>query len=290
MNNFRSNLLRFKLITFDVTDTLLEYAMRPERYYAQTITSVLHPSMGLSIDEKSIANVFSSSFRMLKTKYPNFGHGRKQLEQDVENWHWWWRMLVERVILDVTKRNRGDIPAALLTKIADQLIDDYMSDTHGVCWKKRSGVDEFLRKLKYNQEASAMSSVLGIVSNFDPRLERILRNNHMYATDGERGMDFIVTSYEAGVEKPDPAIFGIALEKAKYLANFNIHPHEALHIGNLCREDYLGARAAGWHALLVNMTIKHRDEVFRQAVPLQHMFPDIPELLTSLDYDPTFPW
>ena len=51
----------------------------------------------------------------------------------------------------------------------------------------------------------------------------------------------------AGVEKPDPRIYKIALEMAG-----NIAPEEALHIGDSMRKDYTPARSVGMHALLLD--------------------------------------
>ncbi|XP_049538263.1 rhythmically expressed gene 2 protein-like [Anopheles darlingi] len=300
MNYFRKNLSRFRLITFDVTDTLLEYATPPEGYYAQVINSVLKPNIGLLIDEQAIAHSFGSCFRVLKTQHPNFGcsTSTRRIDERVENWQWWWRTLVERVILDAAKRKPDEIPSALLLKIADQLIEDYTCDSAGVCWKKRLGVDDFLQQLQASGRSNETPvpyspPLLGIVSNFDPRLETILRRHRLLkpsgACDGE-GIDFVVSSYEIGTEKPDPRIFHTALRRASALADGVIQPHEALHIGNLCREDYHGARGAGWHALLVNVPSKSRDSEQCRNVLGHHIFKGIPELQSCLSVDPSFPW
>ncbi len=56
-------------------------------------------------------------------------------------------------------------------------------------------------------------------------------------------MDFVVTSEEAGVEKPHPALFRLCAEKAGCL------PEECLFIGDNLRKDVLGAENAGMEAL-----------------------------------------
>lgn len=50
-----------------------------------------------------------------------------------------------------------------------------------------------------------------------------------------------------GVEKPDPKIYEIALERAG-----NIAPEEALHIGDSMRKDYVPATSVGMHGLLLD--------------------------------------
>jgi putative hydrolase of the HAD superfamily len=59
-------------------------------------------------------------------------------------------------------------------------------------------------------------------------------------------LDFIIDSSEVGVEKPDPRIFQIALERA------GLRPGEAAYVGDLYRVDVLGARAAGLQAVLMD--------------------------------------
>lgn len=56
-------------------------------------------------------------------------------------------------------------------------------------------------------------------------------------------MDFVVTSEEAGVEKPDPGLFLLCAEKAGCL------PEECLFIGDNLKKDVLGAQNAGMEAL-----------------------------------------
>uniref|UniRef100_A0A182QGK9 PWWP domain-containing protein n=1 Tax=Anopheles farauti TaxID=69004 RepID=A0A182QGK9_9DIPT len=282
MSNLCRSLSRFRLITFDVTDTLLEYAVRPERHYAQVINSVLEPRIGLTLHEGAIANAFGRCFRTMRQQYPNFGRGHSQPGE--QSWHWWWRTLVEQVIVDAAAASskRHDLPTPLLSAIAEQLIDDYTYDSRQVCWRQRPGVEAFLRQVRHQQNNAR---TVGIVSNFDPRLDIILRNNGI-AGDGAV-VDFVLTSYEAGVEKPDPAIFAQALERANELRTGGpaIEPHEALHVGNLCREDYNGARGAGWSSLLVNAPQTEKNRTALASVPCEHVYAGLPELQQRLETD-----
>uniref|UniRef100_A0A182PE95 Haloacid dehalogenase-like hydrolase domain-containing protein 3 n=1 Tax=Anopheles epiroticus TaxID=199890 RepID=A0A182PE95_9DIPT len=291
MHHLRNNLSRFRLVTFDVTDTLLEYAVRPERHYAQVINAVLEPRLGLTVREEQVARSFGRCFRTLKQQHPNFGAGRKA--QQEEGWHWWWRTLVEQVVVDAaaaaaapTVPERAAVPPALLRAIAEQLIDDYTHDGQRVCWRQRPGASELLAQMR------DPARTLGIVSNFDPRLEIILRNNGV--APGQV-VDFVVTSYEAGVEKPDPAIFESALRRANGLTGAGtgrkeIAPHEALHIGNLCREDYGGAREAGWCAVLVNVPPNDKNRKLLESIPSEHVFTGLPELQRRLESPTRLEW
>lgn len=59
-------------------------------------------------------------------------------------------------------------------------------------------------------------------------------------------LDFVIDSGEVGVEKPDPRIFQIALERA------GVQPADAVYVGDLYSVDVLGARAAGLDAILLD--------------------------------------
>jgi len=59
-------------------------------------------------------------------------------------------------------------------------------------------------------------------------------------------MEFVLDSSEVGVEKPDPRIFRLALERAR------LAPDEAVYVGDIYSVDVLGARAAGMGAVLLD--------------------------------------
>ena len=61
-----------------------------------------------------------------------------------------------------------------------------------------------------------------------------------------RHLDFVIDSSQVGVEKPDPRIFRIALERAGVAAT------EAVYVGDLYSIDVIGARAAGLSAILMD--------------------------------------
>ena len=75
---------------------------------------------------------------------------------------------------------------------------------------------------------------LGIISNFDSRLYRVLVELNL----GDY-FSSITLSSEAGVAKPDPLIFATALEK------HHCDSAQAWHVGDSRTEDVEGARAAG---------------------------------------------
>ena len=79
---------------------------------------------------------------------------------------------------------------------------------------------------------------VAVVSNWDERLPRLLDALGLGAD-----LDAVVTSQEAGVEKPHAEIFRLAL------ARLGVEPEHALHVGDDVREDIEGAAAIGMGAL-----------------------------------------
>ena len=83
---------------------------------------------------------------------------------------------------------------------------------------------------------------LGVVSNSDGRVAEALA-----AAGLAHLFEVIIDSHLAGVEKPDPRIFRIALDA------MGVGPGDALYIGDLYEVDVVGARAAGLTAALVGV-------------------------------------
>ena len=79
----------------------------------------------------------------------------------------------------------------------------------------------------------------------------------------DRLIDLLVVSEEAGVSKPDPAIFRITLER------LNVNAHAAVMIGDSWSADIAGARATGIRAIWFNPT---------GAIPPETVEPAVPEL------------
>jgi putative hydrolase of the HAD superfamily len=63
----------------------------------------------------------------------------------------------------------------------------------------------------------------------------------------------VIDSHEERVEKPDPEIFRIALERSGSDAE------TTLHVGDIYHVDVVGARAAGLQAILVDRGDLHED-------------------------------
>lgn len=81
-----------------------------------------------------------------------------------------------------------------------------------------------------------------------------------------------------GVEKPDPRIYKIALERAG-----NLEPDKVLHIGDSMRKDYVPAKSIGMHALLLDRFHTEAAKDWREAGAI--VLPDLVAVQQLLESD-----
>lgn len=148
--------------------------------------------------------------------------------------------------------------------------------------------------------------VVGVISNSDDRVPAVLKSLGLKIGDvradsdpsrmdlpsfGEGGdkdsrpehsefeqclndIDMIITSYEAGEEKPHGLIFDVAKKKAQTIlrsrtTSLNIAEFDSsndwlcLHVGDDYSKDYRGAANAGWNAVLVLREHSSNDDHFK---------------------------
>lgn len=226
------NLSRLRLITFDVTNTLLQFRSAPGKQYGE-----IGAMYGVLADNNSLSANFKAHWRKMNQEHPNFG-----LNTGL-GWQNWWKMIVKGTFKD----SKFDLDDKKLDAIAIHLIEVYKTSA---CWQQTYGVLDLLTYIKQK------NIPIGVISNFDPRLHDTLTNTKL-----KHFFEFIVTSYETGIEKPDPRVFHTAMSVSKI---DNLKPTECLHIGDSTPLDYYGARNSGWHAILID----DRDpQVLKQKYP-----------------------
>jgi putative hydrolase of the HAD superfamily len=91
------------------------------------------------------------------------------------------------------------------------------------------------------RDIAALGVPVAIVSNSTGTVEQELAELGICQTGPGDGTEVavVIDSAVVGVEKPDPRIFGLALEK------LGIAPDDVVHVGDTVRFDVNGARAAG---------------------------------------------
>ncbi|MEO0828483.1 MAG: HAD-IA family hydrolase [Cyanobacteria bacterium J06635_15] len=127
--------------------------------------------------------------------------------------------------------------AGVLPQFAD--FDRFFADVYAY-FAKADPWQVYPDTLKILEHWHHQGTPLGVVSNFDSRLNAVLD-----ALDLKRFFSSVTFSTEVGAAKPDSRIFNAALAK------HNCRPAEAWHIGDSREQDYEGAKAAGLHGIWI---------------------------------------
>jgi putative hydrolase of the HAD superfamily len=90
---------------------------------------------------------------------------------------------------------------------------------------------------------------LGVISNADGRIDPLLESVGL-----REHFEIVIDSGLVGIDKPDPRIFQLALER------MGVAPEEAVYVGDIYEIDVRGARAAGMRAILIDPLWKWDDK------------------------------
>jgi FMN phosphatase YigB (HAD superfamily) len=125
------------------------------------------------------------------------------------------------------------IPADALPRLVSRLWDEHVALN---LWSLvPEGFGEAMDRIR------ALGVRTAVVSNSEGMLDSLFHRLGV-----SKHIDVLVDSGEVGVEKPDPRIFAIALEKGRATKE------RALHLGDSYATDVLGARAAGIRVALID--------------------------------------
>ncbi|KFP86275.1 Haloacid dehalogenase-like hydrolase domain-containing protein 3, partial [Apaloderma vittatum] len=166
----------------------------------------------------------------------------------------WWVDVVKQ-----TFRLSGVQEDGILTLMAQNLYRDYCSAQN---WEVLPGAAETL------SQCHQRGFHMGVVSNFDKRLENILSRCNL-----RHHFEFVLTSEDVGFAKPDGRIF----EKALRLGG--VPPEQAAHIGDDYVRDYRAARAVGMHSFLLRAAGQGEEP----EVPPEHILPTLSHLLALIE-------
>lgn len=219
-----------RAVFFDAGHTLIHAYPDLGSVYAQTTAS----QFGRVIDPERFVEAFIPVFRDSTRRYAASSSASD--EQDLEMWR------------SITRDIYDRIPA--LRPIAFDRWFGALYERFGQAevWRFYDDVAPVLRDLR------AKGLKLGIISNWDTRLKKVCDGLGLTPM-----VDFLVISAEAGIRKPDPRIFHLALEKA------GVRPEEAIHVGDLPEEDAEGARRAGVRPILIDRKMRVTATAFPRA-------------------------
>ncbi|XP_015928915.1 rhythmically expressed gene 2 protein [Parasteatoda tepidariorum] len=207
----------FKLCTFDITNTLLKFQLPVGEQYAK-----IGRIYGVERDPKLLTAAFLHNWKVMNSDHPNYGRSTGLTSQ------FWWKEMVRRVFY----AENCQITHEQLDSISGHLYEIYKTET---CWKVLPGAAKLLENLNKSD------AILGVISNFDERLECVLSSTGLKSY-----FSFILASYVVQTAKPEKKIFDMALDQIP-----GVESSDAIHVGDNVKLDYLAAKAAGWNALLI---------------------------------------
>ena len=205
-----------RLITCDVTNTIIRVAGSVGIQYANMASTI-----NREVDSSRLDNSFRAVYKEQVKKYPNFG-----VTSGLTSYRWW-----ANVVTKTFKAAGNDIPEAELIQLSDNLYQYFTSQD---AWEVISEAENTLKDLKNR------GFKIGVVSNFDERLDTILENLQL-----KTYFDFVLASAREKIEKPEAEIFHRALRIS------GVDAKETLHIGDNILTDYHGATNAGIQGVLL---------------------------------------
>jgi putative hydrolase of the HAD superfamily len=206
-------------IIFDVNGTLLGYEdpLGFEKRFAEACQDL---GIGVTVDQ--VCQAFSRLVQeWAKVKAQGFRRASSG-EQYRRTMTWVYQLMLEALGV------QGD-----LWQKADTLYERFIV---------REGFMPLFSDVKDTLEQLRSSGLrLGVLSNFPPHLEETLKQHGIHGY-----FDFFVVSSLVGVEKPDPAIFELAIAEAQ------CPKEEILYVGDNLDDDIRGAQAVGLTAILID--------------------------------------
>ncbi|CAN9511802.1 unnamed protein product [Ophioblennius macclurei] len=229
-------------VLWDVKDTLLKVRASVGEQYCKEAQRV-----GLHLRPLEVDAAFRQVYQQYSRGYPNYG-----VAQGLNGETWWMK-----VVRDTLSQCRVEDPA-LRNTVAYNLYHNFCNAEN---W------EVFPDSKKALESCASLGLKLGVVSNFDARLGKILQ-----ACELRSYFSFLITSEEARVAKPSPAIFEKAMQKCGVPAG------SVAHVGDHYVKDYLASRSVGIHGFLLDRHNKHS----QADVPAEHRLRSLEELAPRL--------
>jgi FMN phosphatase YigB (HAD superfamily) len=218
--------MSIKIVSFDAAHTLVDVNWNPGGFAVQMVTE-----LGENTDQQVAIETYNNLM------YSRWGHFKElNLQRNHELCQGFWRELTA----DWAQRLRLSVEPSLITEHANKRI--YAPDSP--VYRVFADTVPTLRTL---QDAGYRMMV---VSNWDVSLHLVMQTFGLSPF-----FERIFASLEWGPEKPDQEFFSIVEVEMK------LSPGGILHIGDNPIDDFQGARAAGWHAALIDRRLANREGI-----------------------------
>jgi putative hydrolase of the HAD superfamily len=298
---------RILLLTFDAFSTLFH----PRRPVHELYASVAH-SFGLPasvVTPARLQTAFKEAFKAQCQAHPNYGR-EEVLQGRYGGPRQWWGDVIQASFAKLLKESEGG-KAKLPDGLVEKLVDVFASREGYTLYDDVEPLFETLKGFKGGNTFDRV--ITGVISNSDDRVPAVLKSlgltvGNVRADEGwsslelpgfekrstmdaqqerieDNDVDMVITSYEAGDEKPHKSIFDVAARQGqRFEANLDNGFTEAetdhaswvrIHVGDDLEKDYKGAIRAGWQSLMVNRDNEKRSTDVKVINSLRDLIPEI---------------
>jgi putative hydrolase of the HAD superfamily len=238
---------RYRALFLDVGDTLV---------YAHPSPSAIMASVCCALGFATTAEQIEAAEAAAGPRIVERQAADELYSISAENSHRFWTWIYHQLL------DQLDAPLALRPALVERFHETFNAlDT----WRLYPDTIPALQALQAQRQVGL---TLAIISNWEDWLEALLAH-----LDIDRYFDFAVISSGVRLEKPDPAIFRTALDRA------GVRPDEALHVGDSVHADVNGATSAGITPILLDRRGRHQAAA-PGGVRVINTLADLPALLT----------
>ena len=209
-----------KVITFDWFNTLAHYEPPREQIQSRALEK-----FGINVSPKQIIPALLVADQDYFEENKSHPIRKRSSEEQARIYAQYQERILAKLEVDISEQ--PDLPLKIMAE-AQQLYQ-------GIRFTLFDDVLPTLYTLKER------GLTLGLLTNFDRDMQPIC---HELGLDPY--IDFVITSADVGVDKPEAPIFFTALERAGVSAS------EAVHVGDQYKLDVLGARAVGINPILLD--------------------------------------
>ncbi|KAH9424365.1 haloacid dehalogenase-like hydrolase domain-containing protein 3 [Dermatophagoides pteronyssinus] len=218
-----------RLLSFDITKTLITTSNEIGAEFMKIASKYgLSPKCDDTVSR--LNESFNKNFKHLNKQLPNFGLKANMTSEE------WWTRLIQLSFADIGYNETSD--QQKLQQASQQL---YKYFSRGNLWHLNPDARELLSELRKQKP----EITLAVASNFDERLETILRD-----LDIRHFFNFMFVSRQCGLAKPDQEFFRHILKTVE------VRPNEYLHIGDDVENDYFPVKKIQGNALIMDPTME----------------------------------
>jgi putative hydrolase of the HAD superfamily len=246
---------RYKAVFFDVGETLV-YA-HPS---AAEIMAEVCRQMGVAVDAAQLEAAEAQIAPRVVEQQAGGQLYSISAEDSARFWTWFYDQILQALVGPAG--GRVAIPVATRRALARRFHERFMAlET----WRLFPDAVPALEAIHRRREARGLA--VGVVSNWEDWLEALL-----VRLEVARYFDFLIISAGVQSEKPQPAIFHAALDRA------GVRPAEALHVGDSLHADVGGARGVGITPVLLDRRGRYSPDRADGAIVIRSLA-DLPPLL-----------